>query len=245
MNNHLAPSASVTSSAISSAWRRSEEVRRRSGVGKSTNLLLPTYREGGGGGRGTTTPTLRVIRNGMNDSWENENSPGKCGKHLPGPNPTNRLNRSEGYLMVPTHEIPERTATRAAKFVSPNADGCHVSFYKTDKDGYSRITFTDPTGKQRSTGAHRASWVATHGQIEDGMVVDHLCKNRQCVNVEHLRLLSHADNSRRTFNRDWPLGQCANGHPDTERVTRSGKSMCRICDNEKHYRYQAKKNQTQ
>lgn len=42
---------------------------------------------------------------------------------------------------------------------------------------------------------HRAAWEAAHGHIPDGMVIDHMCHNRACCNVEHLRVCTLQENS--------------------------------------------------
>lgn len=44
--------------------------------------------------------------------------------------------------------------------------------------------------------AHRYAWELEHGPIPDGLVIDHLCYVRCCVNVEHLRATSRTANNR-------------------------------------------------
>ena len=44
-------------------------------------------------------------------------------------------------------------------------------------------------------GAHRFSWILRHGPIPDGLEVDHLCHNRLCVNPDHMRLATRAQNA--------------------------------------------------
>lgn len=93
------------------------------------------------------------------------------------------------------------------------------------------------------TTAHRAAWVHANGQIPEGMTVDHrpTCDKR-CVNVDHLRLLTNFENGRRTFGRDWPLGQCANGHPNSDLFTQpNGRRRCRKCNNKQQREYRARK----
>jgi hypothetical protein len=42
--------------------------------------------------------------------------------------------------------------------------------------------------------AHRYAWERANGPIPDGLQVDHLCWNRACVNVKHLRLATRSQN---------------------------------------------------
>lgn len=69
--------------------------------------------------------------------------------------------------------------------------------------GYGRITVD---GKR--TGAHRYSWSRQHGQIPEGMYVDHICHNRACVNPEHLRLATAEQN---TWNRSGAASHSSTG----------------------------------
>ena len=88
---------------------------------------------------------------------------------------------------------------------------------------------------------YRAAWVHRHGrQIVEGHTIDHVCKNRRCVNPEHLRSLPNFENARRTSGRDWPLGTCVRGHSNGELVFWGGKFVCRVCARERQRRYRAK-----
>lgn len=42
--------------------------------------------------------------------------------------------------------------------------------------------------------AHRIAYTLTHGEIGNGYVTDHLCRNTLCVRPEHLRLVSQSEN---------------------------------------------------
>lgn len=103
-------------------------------------------------------------------------------------------------------------------------NGCHVCTYSTGSHGYAQAFTT------KVTVAHRVAWEAVNGSIPEGMTIDHGCRNRRCVNVRHMRLLSNFENARRTHGRDWPLGYCINGHPN-ERLHRTnrGRLECQDC----------------
>lgn len=45
--------------------------------------------------------------------------------------------------------------------------------------------------------AHRLSYATFVGPLTPGLVVDHLCENKLCVNPEHLEQVSNSENVKR------------------------------------------------
>lgn len=45
--------------------------------------------------------------------------------------------------------------------------------------------------------AHRIVWEQAYGPIPEGLEIDHLCGVRECVTVEHMELVTRAENMRR------------------------------------------------
>lgn len=139
-------------------------------------------------------------------------------------------------------EVPARVAHRVATKVQEESDGCLISLYSTGSHGYAQIGWHE-NGERIVTLAHRVAWIAANGEIPAGMTVDHTCKRRQCVNVDHLRLLENYENARRTSGRDWPLGECANGHPNKhlKKVDGGRRTKCSLCMADWQRAYRARK----
>lgn len=59
--------------------------------------------------------------------------------------------------------------------------------------GYGYIA-TAPRPHQAMARAHRISWLLSGRDIPENMVLDHLCRVRDCVNPEHLEVTTFKEN---------------------------------------------------
>lgn len=76
--------------------------------------------------------------------------------------------------------------------------------------------------------AHRLAWIEAHGPIPDGLVVDHVCRNRACVNLNHLRLLTRKKNLAIGIVHNRTKTHCPRGH-EYDRTDSRGRRECSIC----------------
>ncbi|WP_375544230.1 HNH endonuclease signature motif containing protein [Pseudoclavibacter albus] len=169
------------------------------------------------------------------------------------PHRSRHVDPSHGHVETWNRKsVPERVAQRAYERHSVSAEGCWISSYSVGSHGYAQVGWTDrTTGKTNTVLAHRASWTHVHGQVPYGMTLDHICKQRLCVNPDHLRLMSNFENARRTSGLDWPIGVCKHGHPASEMRYRGNgqakdgtqrfKAVCRLCNRQWQRDYRARK----
>jgi hypothetical protein len=74
-----------------------------------------------------------------------------------------------------------------------NMTECFIPKGEVTKLGYIRLW----NGGNRIL-AHRAYYEFIHGKVPEGMELDHLCNNRSCCNVGHLKAVTHTENMRRS-----------------------------------------------
>lgn len=87
----------------------------------------------------------------------------------------------------------------------------------------------------RAVKAHRFAWMLAGRPMPDGMELDHLCRNRRCVNPAHLEPVSGRENTLRGEGITAVNAQkthCIRGHELTgdNLATRRGWRTCRACE---------------
>lgn len=106
---------------------------------------------------------------------------------------------------------------------------CHLYAGVIDRHGYGNIFH------KKYYRAHRVIWENERGNIPKGLIINHLCRNRPCINIEHLELTTDrhniltgigasAINARKTH--------CKRGHEyagDNMHITAKGWRICRAC----------------
>ena len=115
-------------------------------------------------------------------------------------------------------------------FLAPS--GCWEWAVARQPNGYGRVT----TGG-RAQLVHRVAYREFVGPIPDGMVVDHLCSNRACINPAHLRVCSQQENLTAPHSLSPPAlnarqTHCKRGHeftPENTYTSPAGKRTCREC----------------
>ena len=80
--------------------------------------------------------------------------------------------------------------------------------------------------------AHRVCYEFFNGPIPEGLHIDHLCRNRKCVNPEHLEPVTMLENLHRSTLSNVHRTHCPSGHEYTKEntyISPSNRRQCRTC----------------
>lgn len=110
-------------------------------------------------------------------------------------------------------------------------DGCWTWTGCLSADGYGNAKIAG-----RDVRVHRWAYESIGGKsIPDGLVLDHLCRNRACCNPEHLEPVTNRENVLRGIGFaavNAAKTHCPQGHeytPENTYVSRRGQRKCRTC----------------
>jgi len=133
----------------------------------------------------------------------------------------------------------DRTADRILSKVIPDrATGCLSWTAAKDSDGYAILQVSGIAAR-----AHRVAYELVIGGLVSGLSLDHVCRNRGCINPFHLEQVTNKENILRGNGlaaRNARKTHCKNGHAlsgDNMRYNRAGSRICRTCAREYQREY--------
>ncbi len=107
-----------------------------------------------------------------------------------------------------TAVTPECLPRHIRRNIEPSADGdCWLWTRSRSTDGYGWASLNNRTYQ-----AHRLIYRLVVGEPPEGLVLDHLCRVRHCVNPSHLEPVTPGENLRRSPFTTAGMERCALGH---------------------------------
>ena len=120
------------------------------------------------------------------------------------------------------------------------SNGCWLWTGKVQNSGYGQMSVFGGIAP-----AHRVAYELYVGAIPEGLVIDHLCRTRFCVNYEHLEPVTAQTNILRGNGLaavNARKEECLHGHPlsGDNVYLNAGRRHCRICVNARARKNQAR-----
>ena len=109
---------------------------------------------------------------------------------------------------------------------------CWLWLGRRSNEGYGLLGFQ---GKSGAT-AHRVAYELSVSGIPKGLVIDHLCRTRHCVNPRHLEVVTQRENILRGIGasaKNAKKTHCPKGHEYSNAntyITPSGSRSCKACN---------------
>ena len=119
-----------------------------------------------------------------------------------------------------------------------NESGCWIWTGALTPTGYPQIC-----DGRRVIRAHRWAFERFVGPIPEGLVIDHKCRVRNCVNPDHLEPVTNRENVVRGNSARPVRAECNKGHEFTEQntyINPKGRRECRKCRHAATVRYKEK-----
>lgn len=125
---------------------------------------------------------------------------------------------------------------RLKDYSTLSENGCWTWTRGTNDYGYGQLSV-----RAKTKIAHRVSYEFLVQEIPTGLFVDHLCRNRACINPNHMELVTNRENVLRGVGptaRNAKVTHCKNGHaltPDNVMQSSRNYRPCKTCSEERKY----------
>ena len=144
-----------------------------------------------------------------------------------------------------THTLMSpRDLARFWAHVETQPNGCWQWMGCKDWKGYSHFYLH----KHVSKIGHRIAYEHWKGRILEGLTIDHLCRNRACVNPDHMEAVTNRENVLRGIGltaQNARKTHCTRGHilaGSNLYIHPEGRRRCRTCQRQSQARHRQKRN---